>query len=408
MISFSKIFINRSVYIRSRTKTHYIELTPMKQVVGLILLILLMIWIGYIIGFSDNPSAYRLNSDPIRLQKLQKKYNTLLKQQHFTQEWFQKIINILETEQNDLHKILKKHTQLSQNVYEKKKQITQHMFKTYYDILLISAQDYAVVHFESRFPKTIDDKDDNENFSPMMDTIFPQINDLIRNKDALFIMFEENISQKIAKAQAIIHTINLVQPDEFMVRMIKETPAIGGPFIPLKDSTYPPETVHDKQLKRAYSHLQTLALLNISLAHLPLTRPLYGYNTTSHFGSRTDPINRSAAFHSGLDFGAPSNTPVHATLSGKVVMAKTYGPYGRIVEIDHGNGLKTRYAHLKKIKVKYGQNVDFFDVIGTVGSTGRSTGSHLHYEVWYYSKVLNPLNFIISGQHLFNRLQKGS
>ncbi|MEC9178858.1 MAG: M23 family metallopeptidase, partial [Pseudomonadota bacterium] len=91
-----------------------------------------------------------------------------------------------------------------------------------------------------------------------------------------------------------------------------------------------------------------------------------------------------------------------ATLPGRVLKAGHKGPYGLAVEIDHGNGFRTRYAHLKSIKVRRGQKIDFHQVIGTVGSTGRSTGPHLHYEIWYKDKVQNPMSFTQAGKHLFS------
>lgn len=130
---------------------------------------------------------------------------------------------------------------------------------------------------------------------------------------------------------------------------------------------------------------------------LPLRMPLTNYRMASGFGRRSDPINRRTAMHEGIDLAAPLRTPVVATGSGKVVFAGMRGRYGKLVEIDHGLGVRTRYAHLGVIRVAVGQRVAAGQRVGLVGRTGRTTGPHLHYEVLVDGKPDNPLRFIRSG-----------
>ena len=116
----------------------------------------------------------------------------------------------------------------------------------------------------------------------------------------------------------------------------------------------------------------------------------------SGFGYRTDPFNKSRKMHSGMDFTAPRNTPVYAASDGKIVRADSRSTgYGKHIRIDHGFGYVTLYAHLNKYNVKRGQNVKKGDVIGFVGSTGRSQAPHLHYEVQIDKKRVNPINFYL-------------
>ena len=124
---------------------------------------------------------------------------------------------------------------------------------------------------------------------------------------------------------------------------------------------------------------------------------------SSGFGSRSDPFNGHRAFHAGLDFKGPTGTDVVATAPGKVISADWHGGYGKMVEIDHGYGLKTRYAHLSAIDVVEGQDVAFGDKVGELGSTGRSTGPHLHYEVWYDGQARNPWNYLKAGANVLER-----
>lgn len=133
------------------------------------------------------------------------------------------------------------------------------------------------------------------------------------------------------------------------------------------------------------------------LAAIPAIQPVKNEDLkslASGFGYRTDPFTKITKFHEGMDFSAKIGTPVYATGDGTVTRANNrLSGYGNLIEIDHGFGYKTRYAHLSKYNVKQGQKVKRGDIIGFVGSTGRSTGAHLHYEVYYQGKVANPLNF---------------
>ncbi len=137
------------------------------------------------------------------------------------------------------------------------------------------------------------------------------------------------------------------------------------------------------------------------LETLPLTPPVDHYYISSRFGKRRDPFTKRWAMHQGLDFAGPLKTPVHATAAGLVTYAGRKGPYGRFVEIDHGLDIKTRYAHLHKILVKKGQRVEFREKVGTMGSTGRSTDSHTHYEVLFNGRPQDPENFLKAGKHVF-------
>ena len=133
---------------------------------------------------------------------------------------------------------------------------------------------------------------------------------------------------------------------------------------------------------------------------LPLSAPLDQYRIGSGYGRRQDPINGRRAMHTGLDFNAPVKTPVLSTAPGRVVFAGWHREYGRLVEIDHGFGIRTRYAHLSEISVADGQEVANRARIGLLGSSGRSTGPHLHYEIVVDGKPMNPINFLEAARHV--------
>lgn len=174
----------------------------------------------------------------------------------------------------------------------------------------------------------------------------------------------------------------------------------GGPFIAVKDDELPGAQLK-ANLEILESQLELSGALQEIMGRLPLSAPLSSYYLTSKYGKRRDPVNKKWGMHYGLDMGSPFKSSVYTTAPGRVVFAGWKGRYGKLVVIDHGSGLKTRYGHLNKITVKKGQVVKFRDKIGLLGSTGRSTGPHLHYEIMFRGKSKNPSKFIKAGKYVF-------
>lgn len=173
----------------------------------------------------------------------------------------------------------------------------------------------------------------------------------------------------------------------------------GGPFVPL--ALDPDGSPFDRELLRHQDDVVRADRLRRILATAPLARPV-GPNAeqTSGFGSRIDPFLGRPAHHTGVDFREAPGASVFATGPGKVVAAGWNGGYGLMVEIDHGNGISTRYAHLSSVRVQEGESISAQQVIGRVGSTGRSTGPHLHYEVRVDDDPVDPTRFLRAGAQL--------
>lgn len=163
------------------------------------------------------------------------------------------------------------------------------------------------------------------------------------------------------------------------------------------------EDLENLAFKSEIDYLMVLEKLTIMM---PLSRPMKNYQLSSPFGKRFDPITRRSAMHKGLDFVGVRNAKIISPSRGRVVLAGRYSQYGNAVVIDHGFGITSRYGHLSKVKVKPGDLVNKGDVIALQGSTGRSTGQHLHYEVRYRDIPLNPRKFIEAGETLFNGNKK--
>lgn len=148
-------------------------------------------------------------------------------------------------------------------------------------------------------------------------------------------------------------------------------------------------------LRGALDHLlERVANRNAALMAIPSHRPVDGARLGSSFGNRVDPFNKHLAFHSGLDFSVRSGTKVVAAAGGRVRSAQSHNGYGKLLEIDHGNGLVTRYAHLSRFYVKAGDVVTPGQRVAAVGSTGRSTGPHLHFEVLRHGRFVDPQRFL--------------
>jgi murein DD-endopeptidase MepM/ murein hydrolase activator NlpD len=176
--------------------------------------------------------------------------------------------------------------------------------------------------------------------------------------------------------------------------------AVGGPF----DSANADPTF--KQLFTSWKKLDNIASGAIAI---PSDKPLQTAEFTSGFGSRDDPFHHGAAFHPGIDLAAPYGTPVYATADGTVLRAGwNNGGYGNMVELDHGRGIITRYGHMSKVLVSAGDHVTRGQQIGQVGSTGRSTGNHLHYEVRIDNSPVNPIPFMKSTDYLLAMKRAGN
>jgi len=170
---------------------------------------------------------------------------------------------------------------------------------------------------------------------------------------------------------------------------------VGGPLVALDNPM-----AFDSKVKELDEALDTLDRIKTQARKLPLANPAPGHSISSRFGVRKDPLIGMPALHSGMDFRAPFGFPARATAAGVVTKAGWNGGYGRMVEIDHGGGFVTRYAHLSKVLVAPDQKVVAGDEVGEVGSSGRSTGPHLHYEVRRGGDAIDPLRFIKAGKKL--------
>lgn len=204
------------------------------------------------------------------------------------------------------------------------------------------------------------------------------------------------LAQTNAQFAAIDTVLSATKLNNEMLLSKAEQPAMaaGGPYVP--DAAFEPVFATDDT--NAFSDLmsqrQRLEMVTMVLDSFPVGKPAENYYLSSKFGRRRDPLKKTWANHYGLDLAGWPGTAIYATAPGKVVHAGWYGPYGMMVEIDHGNGFRTRYGHMRKLRVKKGDEVELGHRVGDMGKTGRVTGTHLHYEVWFDGKVRDPMPFM--------------
>jgi murein DD-endopeptidase MepM/ murein hydrolase activator NlpD len=181
------------------------------------------------------------------------------------------------------------------------------------------------------------------------------------------------------RAEAVLRRLGL-NPDRFL----ESHANAGGPFI----------AANDPRVRDLQANAVRQAAIAATFARIPAFLPVNRYDPSSDFGYRSDPFHGGGAFHAGIDMTGDTGDAIHAAADGVVVRAGWWAGYGKVVVVDHGNGLETRYGHMSRFYVKAGDTIRQGQVIGGMGSTGRSTGTHLHFEVRLDGRALDPQPFV--------------
>lgn len=191
-----------------------------------------------------------------------------------------------------------------------------------------------------------------------------------------------------------------IDVDDILRETRREDTGRGGPYEPLLDDRRSAVMPEGERVAALMGDLERIGLMRIAIDRLPFGFPTKNAEMTSGYGPRRDPFRRRSAMHQGIDFAAPTGTPIYATAEGVVVFAGKQRGYGNVVKLRHAFGFETLYAHLSKSRVAVGQRVQRGALIADMGSTGRSTGSHLHYEVRIEGEAIDPGRFIGAARHV--------
>jgi murein DD-endopeptidase MepM/ murein hydrolase activator NlpD len=426
------LFAERQIYIRSKGTVTFVPLSSRSLVLLWLFVLALSAWLGFTsvnLIFKNDLAAQREReyremqlAYESELSRLRLAYDDLNAQLVLTRDWFGETTHKLEKRHNELSKVLEQHASISTELRDMQKSFARiaarnkrgksrtELVGRYDTTFPLGLESRATETLEQKSTIALTDLSDKtgevQNTNVAMPHLPEDINRRVvaldtRQKDLLDAL-EENIDLKIGEFERLISDTEILEPDSFMARVLPDSDtAIGGPFIPM-NSRVGLNNKLQQQLYRISNGLDRLSGLSQSMAKIPLALPIHDYRLTSTFGARMDPFKKRISFHAGVDFGTANGTPVYATLPGTVVRSGYKGPYGLMVEIDHDNGFRTRYGHLARSRVRNGQRVDFQQHIADAGNSGRSTGPHLHYEVWYDGKVRDPMALLDAGKEIFN------
>ncbi len=241
---------------------------------------------------------------------------------------------------------------------------------------------------------------ERSNLSQKVSTLENQIREMESNQLLLYHRFSEVTETKIADLEASLSITGL--DIDLLAKRQARGGGQGGPFIAL-DKVAQNSGPLQESLNQLNANVDRLTDLQSLITRLPLDAPVKDFGINSGFGVRVDPFTGRPAQHLGLDLGATYKSSVLSTGEGKVVHAGWDGAYGRMVEIDHGMGLSTRYGHMARINVKVGDKVVRGTVLGQLGCSGRCSGPHVHYEVMTNGKHVNPMKFLKAGRDVFKK-----
>lgn len=241
-----------------------------------------------------------------------------------------------------------------------------------------------------------DSAEEADKLISMMRSVFPEAEGLARI-EARQLAFVERLTrfadQRSTRAEQAIRTLGL----DPRVVIAANDEGLGGPLELLASEA---NGTLDPRFERLGASLARMSALERGLDGIPQVMPAAAGSMSSGFGYRRDPFTGAAAKHSGLDFRAPHGSPIHAAADGTVSFVGNRSGYGKTVEIDHGSGMVTRYAHMSRFDARPGAKVAAGEIIGRIGNTGRSTGPHLHFEVRINDRAVNPRPFLETAPHV--------
>jgi murein DD-endopeptidase MepM/ murein hydrolase activator NlpD len=222
----------------------------------------------------------------------------------------------------------------------------------------------------------------------------------LRN-EAIFTRLEEALTVSVEPLEKMFNAAGM-DPDDLLEAVRTGYDGQGGPLAPLSLSTKGVPSIEETRANAILAGLDRMNLYRLAAFKAPFDNPVKGaYRFTSGFGARQDPKGWGTRMHAGTDFAASYGTPIHVTADGVVTFVGWSSGYGRLIKVQHAFGIETRYAHLAQMRVSVGQKVSRGERIGDMGNSGRSTGTHLHYEVRIGGNAVNPMTFIKAATHVF-------
>jgi hypothetical protein len=443
-----RLFPHRQFYLRSRGSVQFFEFTPTFQMTVAALTAFILVWVAYssvvvifkeqIIATKDQRYASMQAAYEGRVSQMQLAYDELNGLLVLAEERFQNATRDLESKHRQLTALLMQKQAMDKNVKNIRRQVAdmgQYMGPSYAraespdgaNTLVVQVADAEPAVRQSRGQDTIADSTFAKVITSVQQpagagipgkspigknyvvqriaALEDRLNAVKKQQLSLLGELRDAASVHIDRYERIVQMTGL-NVDQVVTQVgAKAYTGRGGPLISeVRAAAIDGVTDEfDRQFADIAESYGRLDALTVAMTRMPIVTPVnHGYyRSTSGFGYRVDPFTGRVAFHSGADMAGEFGTPILATAPGRVIAAERRGPYGLMVEIDHGRGIRTRYGHLQSAFVKAGDQVAFRQKIATMGSSGRSTGPHLHYEIWFNDVVRDPTKFFDAGRNVF-------
>ena len=372
------LFPDRQLYFRTNGEVRFVTISQNKQILSSVILIGIICWFS-ITTYSHIYINDIINDKNIELSAVNSNYEILEKQYNQLKDDIQSSSQALEQRQNYLEQILDVKKVTIGNI---KNIITDDKNST-----------------DNNLSDTSDKRTKNLIRNEKLEKVYSNLksNEIKQSENIKLII--EDVDSKLAFVKSTLTGAGLIEEELLELAINLPSKTQGGPLIGFTNRLN--DTILDSsEFNELYNKRSLLNDLELAITYLPTTTPPENYYLSSKFGARRDPFTKRWADHKGIDMAGWHKTPIMSGGSGVVVKAEKNGSFGLYVEIDHGNGFISKYGHLSKIKVQKGDKVSDNQIIGLMGSTGRSVSTHLHYEIWFNDKPIDPLKLIKAAKNV--------
>ena len=372
------LFPDRQLYFRTNGEVRFVTISQNKQILSSVILIGIICWFS-ITTYSHIYINDIINDKNIELSSVNSNYEILEKQYNQLKDDIQSSSQALEQRQNYLEQILDVKKVTIGNI---KNIITDDKNSTDNNLSDTSDKRTKNLIRNEKLEKVYSDLKSNE----------------IKQSESIKLIIED-VDSKLAFVKSTLTGAGLIAEELLELAINLPSKTQGGPLIGFTNRLN--DTIlESSEFNELYNKRSLLNDLELAITYLPTTTPPENYYLSSKFGARRDPFTKRWADHKGIDMAGWHKTPIMSGGSGIVVKAEKNGSFGLYVEIDHGNGFISKYGHLSKIKVQKGDKVSDNQIIGLMGSTGRSVSTHLHYEIWFNDKPIDPLKLIKAAKNV--------
>lgn len=432
----------QKLFAKSESRTRFVRLSPSAQLLGGACLAALIAWSGYLTAhhISGAPIDAEVTSADRRLVEIYEMRIARLEEErrHLAEELSSSRANMTfaADEAADAHaslvEALAEITELTATEASHRAQLTDlaslqsktqercdaldgQLAATHADHEMMSSQladaDAALRDLAAALDQTADERDLAQQSATALSAEVTTLQakfDLRRDQQKRLMARLEDAARLSLGSLETVFSKTGVDLDTVLAEVRRDYSGSGGLFIPLdEDAGFDGSSLQDggdapatDRVSSLLSDMERINSMRIAIDRLPFSRPVGAARFSSAFGQRKDPINGRKSFHAGLDYAAPRGTAIYAAGAGEVVYSARQRGYGNLIKIRHAFGYETVYAHLNRRQVKVGDKVERGDRIGDMGNTGRSTGTHLHYEIRVNGKTVNPAKYIEAARNV--------